>query len=201
MLRNSTIGVFVLGGALLSLPAFSQEENPQYKSEASVQAFGSFLKTTTSNGIDQRATDSGGVLASYRYFFNNNHGVEVNYGHSLNTQSYGLATGPLGVNTHSNEVTAAYVFRYPLKKITPFVEAGVGGLVFNPKDAPGASTQARAAFVYGGGADLKLTQRIFLRAEYRGLVYNSPTFDLTPLSGLERVTHRAEPSIGFGYRF
>jgi outer membrane immunogenic protein len=201
MLRNSTIGVFVLAGALLSLPAFSQEENAQYKSEASVQAFGSFLKTTTSNGIDQRATDSGGVLASYRYFFNNNHGVEVNYGHSLNTQSYGLATGPLGVNTHSNEVTAAYVFRYPLKKITPFVEAGVGGLVFNPKDAPGASTQARAAFVYGGGADLKLTQRIFLRAEYRGLVYNSPTFDLTPLSGLERVTHRAEPSIGFGYRF
>ena len=201
MLRNSTIGVFVLGGALLSLPAFSQDENPQYKSEASVQAFGSFLKTTTSNGIDQRATDSGGVLASYRYFFNNNHGVEVNYGHSLNTQSYGLATGPLGVNTHSNEVTAAYVFRYPLKKVTPFVEAGVGGLVFNPKDAPGASTQARAAFVYGGGADLKLTQRIFLRAEYRGLVYNSPTFDLAPLSGLDRVTHRAEPSIGFGYRF
>jgi opacity protein-like surface antigen len=193
--------VFVLGGALLSLPAFSQDENPQYKSEASVQAFGSFLKTTTSNGIDQRATDSGGVLASYRYFFNNNHGVEVNYGHSLNTQSYGLATGPLGVNTHSNEVTAAYVFRYPLKKVTPFVEAGVGGLVFNPKDAPGASTQARAAFVYGGGADLKLTQRIFLRAEYRGLVYSSPTFDLTAFSGLDRVTHRAEPSIGFGYRF
>jgi len=201
MLRNSTIGVFVLGGALLSLPAFSQDENPQYKSEASVQAFGSFLKTTTSNGIDQRATDSGGVLASYRYFFNNNHGVEVNYGHSLNTQSYGLATGPLGVNTHSNELTAAYVFRYPLKKVTPFVEAGVGGLVFNPKDAPGASTQARAAFVYGGGADLKLTQRIFLRAEYRGLVYSSPTFDLTAFSGLDRVTHRAEPSIGFGYRF
>jgi opacity protein-like surface antigen len=201
MLRKSTIGVFVLGGALLSLPAFSQDENPQYKSEASVQAFGSFLKTTTSNGVDQRANDSGGVLASYRYFFNNNHGVEVNYGHSLNTQSYGLSTGPLGVNAHSNEVTAAYVFRYPLKKITPFVEAGVGGLVFNPKDAAGASTQARAAFVYGGGADLKVTQRIFLRAECRGLVYNSPTFDLAPFSGLDRVTHRAEPSIGFGYRF
>lgn len=201
MLRKHTIGVFVLGGALLSVPAFSQDEKPQYKSEASVQAFGSFLKTTNSNGIDQRATDSGGVLASYRYFFNNNHGVEVNYGHSLNTQSYGLAAGPLGINAHSNEVTAAYVFRYPLKKITPFVEAGVGGLVFDPKDAPGASAQARAAFVYGGGADLKLTQHVFLRAEYRGLVYNSPTFDVAPLSGLDRVTHRAEPSIGFGYRF
>ena len=61
--------------------------------------------------------------------------------------------------------------------------------------------QGRAAFVYGAGADVKVTQRIFLRAEYRGLVYNSPTFDLAPLNNLDRLTHRAEPSIGFGYRF
>ena len=46
MLRTNTLGVSMLAGALLSLPAFSQEENPQYKSEASVQAFGSFLKRT-----------------------------------------------------------------------------------------------------------------------------------------------------------
>ena len=82
-----------------------------------------------------------------------------------------------------------------------YVEAGVGGLVFNPSDVPTASTQARAAFVYGGGADFNLTHRIFMRAEYRGLVYNSPTFDLAPVQGTDRVTHRAEPSIGFGYRF
>jgi outer membrane immunogenic protein len=201
MLRMKTIGVFVLGGALLSLPAFSQEETPHYKSEASVQAIGSFVKSTVNNGVEQKATDSGGILASYRFFFNNNHGVEVNYGHSLNTQSYGLTSGPLGVNSHSHELTAAYVFRYPLKKVTPFALAGVGGLVFDPKDAPGANLQGRAAFVYGGGADFKVTQRLFLRAEYRGLVYNSPTFDLGPLNSLDRVTHRAEPSIGFGYRF
>ena len=201
MLRMKTIGAFVLGGALLSLPAFSQEENPQYKSEASVQAFGSFVKSTINNGAEQTATDSGGVLASYRFFFNKNHGVEVNYGHSLNTQSYGLSSGPLGVNSHSHELTAAYVFRYPMKKVTPFALAGVGGLVFDPKDAQGADMQARAAFVYGAGADVNLTQRLFLRAEYRGLVYNSPTFDLAPLNNLDRLSHRAEPSIGFGYRF
>ena len=201
MLRMNTIGALALGAACLSLPAFSQDETPQYKSEASVQAFGSFLKSTVNNGVEQKATDSGGVLASYRFFFNKNHGVEVNYGHSLSTQSYGLSSGPLGVNAHSHEVSAAYVFRYPLKMVTPFVLAGAGGLVFDPKDAPGSNMQGRAAFVYGGGADVKITQRIFLRAEYRGLVYNSPTFDLAPLSGLDRVTHRAEPSIGFGYRF
>jgi outer membrane immunogenic protein len=198
MFRTNSLAAILLGGALAAAPAFSQEAG---RSEVTVQAFGSFVKSTTDNGVQQGATNSGGVLASYRFFFSNNHGVEVNYGHSLNTQTFGLAGGPLGVNSHQHEVTAAYVYRHPLKHFTPFVEAGVGGLVFDPKDAPGASTQARVAFVYGGGADFNITKRVFLRAEYRGLVYNSPTFDLASTVGTDRVTHRAEPSIGFGYRF
>jgi opacity protein-like surface antigen len=198
MFRKYRFAAIVLGGALAALPALAQEAG---RSEVTVQAFGSFVKDTTSGGVRQSATDSGGVLASYRFFFNNNHGVEVNYGYSLNTQSYGLADGPLGVKSNQHEVTAAYVYRHPLKHFTPFAEAGVGGLVFNPTEAPLASTQARAAFVYGGGADFSITKRVFVRAEYRGLVYNSPTFDLTPAFGADRVTHRAEPSVGFGYRF
>ena len=202
MLRFNTLGAILVGSMLLSVPAFSQEERPKENSEVSVQAFGSFLKETVNNGVPQNATNSGGVLATYRYFFSKYHGAEVNYGYSLNTQSYGTASGPVGVQAHSNEVTAAYVFRYPAKRwFTPFALAGVGGLVFAPKDTPFADTQARAAFVYGGGADFNLTPRIFMRTQYRGLVYNSPTFDAAPLVGLDRTTHRAEPSIGFGYRF
>ena len=198
MFRINSFAAIMLGGALAALPAFSQEAG---RSEATVQAFGSFVKSTTNNGVQQDATNSGGVLASYRFFFSNSHGVEVNYGYSLNTQIYGLATGPLGVKSNQHEVTAAYVYRHTMRHFTPFVEAGVGGLMFAPKDAPEISTQARAAFVYGGGADFSVTRRVFVRAEYRGLVYNSPTFDLTPVFGADRVTHRAEPSIGFGYRF
>jgi len=198
MFRINSFAAIMLGGALAALPAFSQEAG---RSEATVQAFGSFVKSTTYNGVQQDATNSGGVLASYRFFFSNSHGVEVNYGYSLNTQTYGLAAGPLGVKSNQHEVTAAYVYRHALRHFTPFVEAGVGGLVFAPTEAPGVSTQSRAAFVYGGGADFNLTKRIFVRAEYRGLVYSSPTFDLAPALGTDRVTHRAEPSIGFGYRF
>ena len=183
-----------------ALPAFAQSENPE-KNEVSVQAFGSFVKSTTANGIENKATNSGGVLGSYRYFFNAHNGVEANYGYSLNTQTYGSTSGVLGVKSYSHEVSAAYVFRLPMRKFTPFVLAGAGGLIFDPKDFAGANSQARAAFVYGGGADFNISHRVFVRAEYRGLVYNSPTYDLTGLSGADRITHRAEPSLGFGFRF
>jgi len=186
--------------ASMALPAFSQSETPG-KNEVSVQAFGSFVKSTTNNGVENKASNSGGVLGSYRYFFNDHSGVEANYGYSLNTQSYGSTGGLLGVKSYSHEVSAAYVFRMPMRKFTPFVLAGAGGLIFDPKDFTGASSQTRAAFVYGGGADFDLTHHVFVRAEYRGFVYNSPTYDLAGLSGVDRTTHRAEPSVGFGYRW
>jgi opacity protein-like surface antigen len=200
MFGNKLVVTCIVGITSGAIPAFSQSENAE-KNEVSVQAFGSFVKSTTANGIENKATNSGGVLGSYRYFFNAHNGVEANYGYSLNTQSYGSTSGVLGVKSYSHEISAAYVFRVPMHRFTPFVLAGAGGLVFDPKDFVGANSQARAAFVYGGGADFTLSHRVFVRAEYRGFVYNSPTYDLTGLAGVDRVTHRAEPSLGFGYRF
>jgi opacity protein-like surface antigen len=198
MFRKKIVVTLIAGVASMALPAFSQSETPD-NNEVSVQAFGSFVKTTTDDAIENKATNTGGVLGSYRYFFNAHSGVEADYGYSLNTQSYGSSAGVLGVKSYSHEVSAAYVFRLPMRNFTPFVLAGAGGLIFDPKDFVGASAQARAAFVYGGGADFKLSQHVFVRAEYRGLVYDSPTYDLTGLAGADRITHRAEPSLGFGY--
>jgi outer membrane immunogenic protein len=156
-------GVLLAGAAFMTIPAYSQEERPFYRSDATVQAFGSFVKSTNSNGVDQSATNSGGVLASYRFFFNNHNGVEVNYGYALNTQNYAPNNSAVGVNSRSHEVSADYVFRFPRKHWSPFVLAGVGGLVFDPKDFAGASSQTRAAFVYGGGADIDLSKHVFIR--------------------------------------
>ena len=165
-----------------------------------MQAFGSFVKsTTTGAGVENKATDSGGVLASYRYFFNGHSGVEANYGYSLNTQNYTSVAEAVGVKSYSHELSAAYVFRMPTHKIAPFVLAGGGALIFDPKDFAGASYQARASFVYGAGADFNVSQHV--RAEYRGFVYDSPTYALNALAGADRVTHRAEPSLGFGCRW
>jgi outer membrane immunogenic protein len=212
---KKVVPVALFAGIVFTQSAFSQEEGPAYRSEASVQALGSFLKSTTAKGVEQSATNSGGVLASYRFFFDRHSGVEVNYGYQRNTQSYGLTNGPLGLATDAHEFSADYVLRFPKKRLSPFALAGVGALVFDPgnvsqsilsgflaPDVPGnATTQTRAAFIYGGGADFNLTRRLYLRAEYRGFVYNSPTYDFSGLNGLDRVTHRAQPSIGFGFRF
>jgi outer membrane immunogenic protein len=200
MFGKRIVVTLIAGVASIALPAFSQSENPD-KNEVSVQAFGAFVKSTTDNGIKNSVTNSGGVLGSYRYFFDVHNGVEVNYGYALNTQNFLLSSGALGVKSYSHEVSAAYVFRMPLRRFTPFATAGAGALVSDPKDFQGANSQTRAAFVYGGGADFNISRHLFMRAEYRGLVYNSPTYNLTSLNGTDRITHRAEPSIGFGYRF
>ncbi|MGD1073785.1 MAG: porin family protein [Bryobacteraceae bacterium] len=137
------------------------------------------------------------VLAGYRLYFNRYNGVELNYGYTQNTEKYGSS----GVKTNSNEISGAYVFRFPMKRWSPFALAGVSGMIFDPKNFTGASTQTRPAFLYGGGMDFNVSSHLFVRAEYQGFVYNSPTYDVSSLNGLDRVTHRAEPSIGFGWRF
>ena len=214
MFKNR-LATLTFGSVLTSLTAFAQEDYTHFKSEASVQALGSFVQQTTQDGVQHGATDSAGVLGNYRYYFDRHNGVEVNYGWTSNTQNY----NQVGVDNNSHEVSAAYVFRMPMKRWSPFVLAGAGALIFAPgnlvigsnpsggvfhdpiEPAGAGNTQTRAAFVYGAGADFNLTNRLFVRAEYRGFVSDSPTYDLAALNGIDRVTHRAEPSIGFGWRF
>jgi len=197
MFRFRSPGLFIIGGLLAIAPALAQEET-LYRSELTVQALGSFTDRTVDHGISQNATNSGGVLANYRFLFNKYNGVEVNYGYSQNTEEYSWKTVRTGVNAFSNEATAAYVLQRPVHRVTPFVEAGAGALVFDPNHTSFASVQARTGFVYGAGADINFSGHFFLRGQYRGLVYDSPGFGLPGID--DRVTHRAEPSLGFGFR-
>ena len=183
--------------AVAAPAAFAQED---YRSEVTVQGMGSFVKQTTQSGIKQDATNTGGVLAGYRFYFTKHFGAEINYGYTLNTQSYFTSAGKTGIQSYSHETTGAYVYRLPFKRWSAFALAGAGAIVFSPKNMRGVDSQARAAFVYGGGADYNLSHRLFLRAEYRGLVYNSPTYNIAGLSGMDRTSHRAEPSLGLGFR-
>ena len=197
MFGNKGLVALVLAASAMTLPAFGQSE--EFKSDVAVQALGSFVKDTSENGVTHSASNSGGVLGTYRYYFGRHNGVEFNYGYTQNSQRYALGGNVASTQAYSHEATAAYVWRLPLNRITPFALAGAGSLVFDPKDFTG-DVLARPAFVYGAGADFNLGSRWFLRAQYRGLVYNSPTLGASTVAA-ELLTHRAEPSAGFGFRF
>lgn len=197
MFGNKGVVALVLGASVLGLPAFAQSE--EFKSDVAVQALGSFVKETTDNGVTHSATNSGGVLGTYRYYFGRHNGVEFNYGYTLNSQQYAQGNNFASTKAYSHEATAAYVWRLPLGRVTPFALAGAGSLIFDPKDIS-ADVLARPTFVYGAGADVDFGTRWFLRAQYRGLVYNSPVLGTSTVAA-ELLTHRAEPSVGFGFRF
>jgi|HubBroStandDraft_6_1064221.scaffolds.fasta_scaffold275188_2 hypothetical protein len=118
MLLKNTIVAVICGGTLVSLPAFGQE-NPSSKADLSIQAFVPLVENTTAQGVQQSSSTNYGLLAGYRFFFDKHSGVELTYGFSRSSQNYNLGSGSLGVQNNSNEVLAAYVFRFPAKHWCP----------------------------------------------------------------------------------
>jgi outer membrane immunogenic protein len=198
------IGTMILGLTLLFTVSAMAED---IRSDVSVEGTSFFTKESNNRGISQRATDAGGFLVGYRYHFNDWIAAEANYGYSRNTQSFLSSSGLSRIQSNIHEATAAFVVTPPAmgEKLKPFLLAGSGALVFDPTDSaralvPSAQRQPKAAFLYGGGVDYNLTHHLGLRAEYRGLVYKTPDFNIPALNA-DRVTHVAQPSAGFVIRF
>jgi len=199
------VAVFVVIVSVVS--AAMAQENTVLTHEISVQGTGFFTKDSSGNGINQHATDAGGFVISYRYHFNNWLAADASYGYIRNTQQNFTSAGALNVQANVTQATGALVVTIPhsIFRFSPYVLAGAGALVFDPTGnaggfVPGAQTQTKAAFVYGGGVDYKVMEHLFLRAEYRGFVYERPDFNLDALhSGA--TTHTAQPSAGIVFRF
>jgi opacity protein-like surface antigen len=175
--------------------------------EVSVQGTGFLTKDSEENGIRQHTTDSGGLLVSYRYHLNRWLAADGSYGYTRNTLQNFTSAGPFNVQANMHQTTGALVVTSPRKffGISPYALAGAGALTFDPTGNPGgfvlgANRQTKAAFLYGGGADINLTRRFALRVEYRGLVYKRPDFGLASLNS-DATAHTAQPSAGFVIRF
>jgi opacity protein-like surface antigen len=188
---------------LLSLGAIAQES----RSEISLQGTGFFTKDNNGNGISRTTSDTGGFQVGYRYHINRWLSAEGDYGFDRNTQRYFSADGQSRVQSDVHGVTGDLVVNLPLRlsKFSPYALAGGGGLIFRPTGngsgfVPGAETQAKGAFLYGGGADYALTRHFSLRAEYRGFVYKNPDFGLAALHA-DSWTHTAQPSAGIVFHF
>jgi opacity protein-like surface antigen len=188
---------------LLTFGATAQDS----RSEISLQGTGFFTRDTSGQGVSRTTSDTGGFMVGYRYHMNRWLSAEGNYGFDRDTQKYFASFGQSMVQTNVHAATADLVVNLPLpfRRVSTYVLAGGGGLIFNPTgnrggSVPGASTQGRGAFLYGAGADYALTRHFSLRAEYRGYVYKDPDFGLRALN-TNSWTHTAQPSAGIVFRF
>ena len=131
---------------LFSMGAMAQEG----RQEVSVQGTGFFTKDSNNNGINQRATDSGGFLIGYRYHLNRWLAAETAYGYARNTQQFSVPVGGFGIQSDVHQATGGVILNIPHTakwRINPYVLAEGGALVFNPTSngngfGPGVDSQA-----------------------------------------------------------
>jgi opacity protein-like surface antigen len=208
MARPRMLVSALLGALLLfASTAMAQESEWRGRNEVSVQGTGFFTKDSQGNGLTQHSTNAGGFLVSYRYHFYRWLAADASYGYARNTQQNFTSGGALDVQANLHQATGALVVNLPrgVFKLNPYLLAGAGALVFDPtgnagQSAPGALRQAKAAFVYGGGADFAVSKHLALRAEYRGFVYKRPDFG-SPALNSNVTSHTAQPSAGLVFRF
>jgi opacity protein-like surface antigen len=205
MTRTKILLAVLFITSLCAATSTAQTELP--RNEVSAQGTGFFTKDSNNNGVRQHTTDSGGLLISYRNRFSHWFGGDLSYGYTRSTQNNFTSFGALNVQSNIHQTTAALLVSTPnmVLGLRPFALAGAGALTFDPTNnrggaIPGADTQTRATFVYGGGANFDINDHFALRLEYRGLVYKRPNFGLAVLNS-DAFTHTAQPSAGFVFRF
>jgi outer membrane immunogenic protein len=183
-----------------------------FKSEVSVQGTANLPKNSTNIDIPHDATKSGGILVGYRYHLNAWLAVQGDYGYTRDTQKYfDPFFGETDIQANVHQLTGEAVITAPSSsRVRPYGLAGIGAVFFRPTNSllnsfvgVGNNTgnnQTKPAFVYGGGVDFDITRYMAFRAEYRGLVFKIPDFQLPGLAS-DNFTHLAQPSVGLVWRF
>jgi opacity protein-like surface antigen len=183
-----------------------------YKSEFSVQGTANLPRNNDNLDIPHEATKSGGFLIGYRYHLNPWFAVQGDYGYTRNTQKYfDPFFGETDIQANVHQLTGEAVITAPShNRVRPYALAGIGALFFRPTNSPNNSffgvgnnsgnNQTKPAFVYGGGVDFDLSRYLAFRAEYRGLLYKIPDFQIPGLA-TDNFTHMAQPSVGLVWRF
>ena len=84
------------------------------------------------------------------------------------------------IHSREQEITGAYVFGLTFKRFNPFVEAGVGSLIFTPvldneTNLLGTKSTKGVAGLFGGGLAYELSPSFDIRAEYRCFLTKTPS--------------------------
>ncbi len=191
---------------LFGISSWAQE----VKHEVTLQGSGFFQKQTSAGGITNEATNSGGLMAGYRFDLKDWLAIEGDYDYFRNHQTFSGSNGTTYIPMNVHAATGVAVVKLPsfkmpakltaAKIVSPFVLAGGGAMFFAPRGGSISNEQTRGAFVYGGGFDVPMSKHFLLRAQYRGFVYKTPDFEVTSLK-IDKYTHSAVPSAGLVFTF
>ena len=203
MLKRASLFFSIL---FLSSFALAQDYS---RFDVSLAAAVGLSKQSSGNEVTLHPTQGGGVLVSGRMRFGARSALEFDYSRILNTQKFDAPPFFYNFNTSVREYSGVYVFSlFKTEKWEPFLLGGVGALRFYPRITylNGVQTiyssvnQTEFAYVYGAGTDYHAWKRLYVRAQYRGLIYKAPDFKLSNLfTGAHG--HLAEPSVGLVFRF
>lgn len=174
-----------------------------------------FNKTLVNSGdypTTQYSTKSIGAIVDARYNFGRHSAIGMAFTLNRNTEYFANTYGTVThVQTNNGEFIGSYIARLPgTERLKPFLLVG-GGMVrfspnndFNTSGTPASTT--KAAFAYGFGSDVRLSDSWGLRLQYRGIVRMAPDFklsssDMQSTFGSQLKSHVPEPSIQVVYHF
>lgn len=192
----------LLGALLLSAAAGYAQESRQ---DVSISGFGLVAPQVNGSAVVMQTSKTAGVLASYRYLLTPHSGLEVNYSFAQYTDYYqccgNYTRNP--IHTRQQELSAAYVYGLSFKRYNPFVEGGIGGVVFTPIQSGTFTLDAKQSTsigaTFGGGVAYELSPSFDIRMGYRGIVVKAPSFvDRFKTGRYELISM---PSIGIAYHF
>ncbi|HEX2918898.1 MAG TPA: outer membrane beta-barrel protein [Edaphobacter sp.] len=187
---------------LMASLSYAQES----RQDVSLSAMGILTPQVNGNAVQLNTTKTIGFLASYRYMLTPRSALELNYSFAQYSYNYSTSFLPnVRIHTRQQELTGAYVYTMNYRNFNPFLEGGVGGLIFSPiRDYRTTNFDTKQNMgigaLFGGGVAYELSPSWDVRVQYRGFLVKAPDFGLSNFK-----TNRWEvismPTVGMAYHF
>lgn len=189
---------------MLAVPSFAQESRQDISASWSVI----IPPFASGNAVQLHSTTGNvGALISYRYDLTPHGALELNYQYNQNTQHFIFPEGSYHIHDRFQEISGAYVYSFNYKNWNPFVEGGIAGVIFSPIDDAetntfGLSRNINIGGLYGAGIAYEISPSFDIRAEYRGIIVKTPTFNYQNNDFRTNVYYNIyDPVIGIAYHF
>jgi len=182
------------------------QESRQDVSVSGVGLFGPTVHGGAGNTANTLA--AAGFLAEYRYMLTPRSGLQANYVYLQNSMKFHIPATQLEnnyVHVRDEEASFAYVYTRNYHNFNPFVNLGVGAMIFTPirdYETTTLDTKQTTAIglVAGGGVAYEISPSFDVRVEYQGFLAKTPSFGNDQYK-TNRYQWLSLPAVGIAYHF